>query len=27
LHAGFPTPYPVVDGTGGLHGSGADGRA
>ena len=22
---GFPTPYPAVGGTGGLHGSGADG--
>ena len=27
LHAGFPTPYPTVGGSGGLNGSGADGRA
>ena len=24
---GFPTPYPAVGGTGGLHGNGADGRS
>ena len=27
LHAGFPTPYPAVGDTAGLHGSDADGKA